>query len=61
MISRKQLEKFKLIYKKEFNREISDQEALTGATELLRLADIIYKSLIEDKRKNKNMKIKRYE
>ena len=31
MISRKQLEKFKLIYKKEFNREISDQEALTGA------------------------------
>lgn len=28
MISKKQLDKFKLIYKKEFNREVSDQEAL---------------------------------
>ena len=28
MISKKQLDKFKLIYKKEFDREVSDQEAL---------------------------------
>lgn len=28
MISKEQLEKFKLIYKKEFNKEISGQEAL---------------------------------
>ncbi len=53
MISKEQLEKFKLIYKKEFNREISDQEALEQATKLLRLVEIIYESFIEDKRKSK--------
>ena len=60
MISKEQLEKFKLIYKKEFNKEISDEEALKGATELLRLTDIIYESLIKYKMSNKNIKIKKY-
>lgn len=57
----KQLEKFKLIYRKEFNKEISDQEALRGITELLRLVDIIYGSLIKNKMSNKNIKFKKYE
>lgn len=48
MISKEQLEEFKLIYKKEFNKEISDQEALEQATKLLRLVEIIYKSALKD-------------
>lgn len=48
MISKEQLEKFKLIYKKEFNKEISDQEALEQATKLLRLVEIIYSNNIID-------------
>jgi hypothetical protein len=49
MISKEQLEKFKLIYKKEFNKEISDQEALEQATKLLRLMEIVYKPLLKNK------------
>lgn len=49
MISKEQLEKFKLIYKKEFNKEISDQEALEQATKLLRLMEIVYKLLLKNK------------
>lgn len=46
MISKEQLEEFKLIYKKEFNKEISDQDALEQATKLLRLMEIVYKSVL---------------
>ncbi len=44
MISKEQLDKFKSIYKKEFNKEISDQEALEQANKLLKLVEIVYKN-----------------
>ena len=51
MISKEQLDKFKLIYKKEFNKEISDQEASEEANKLLRLVEIIYRPLLNSEEK----------
>ena len=48
MISNKQLEKFKDIYKRNFDKDISDQEALKKATKLLRLVEIIYKPMTQE-------------
>ena len=48
MISKKQLEKFKDIYKRNFDKNISDQEALKQATKLLRLVEIIYKPMTQE-------------
>lgn len=59
MISNKQLEEFKRIYRKQFGKDISDQDALESATKLLRLMEIVYKpmtrdefSKLEERRKN---------
>lgn len=43
MISQEALEKYKEIYKKEFGKDISDQEALDQAVSLLTLMDIVYR------------------
>jgi hypothetical protein len=45
MISKEYLQKFKELYKKRFNKDLTDQEALEGATKLLRLIEIIYKPM----------------
>ena len=45
MISEKRLEEFKRLYKKHFNKDISDQEALESATKLLRLVEIVYQPI----------------
>lgn len=45
MISKEQLEEFKRIHKKETGKNISDQEALDGATRLLNLMKAIYKPI----------------
>ena len=42
MISEEQLEEFKLIYKEEFGKEISDKEALDKALNLVNLMKIVY-------------------
>lgn len=59
MISNERLEEFKRIYRKEFGRDISDQDALESATKLLNLLKIVYKPMtkedfarIEERRKN---------
>jgi hypothetical protein len=48
MISEKALKEFKAIYKKEFDIELSDQDALESATKLLRLVEIIYKPMTKE-------------
>ena len=48
MISEKALEKFKTIYKKEFDIDLSDQDSLESATKLLRLVEIIYKPMTKE-------------
>lgn len=48
MISREQPEKFKDIYRKQFGKDISDQEALEKGTRLIRLIEIIYKPMMKD-------------
>lgn len=42
MISEKALKEFKEIYKKEFNIDLSDQDALEKATKLLNLMKAVY-------------------
>jgi hypothetical protein len=48
MISNEQLRKFKTIYKKRFNIELSDQDALESATKLLALMKIVYKPITKE-------------
>lgn len=45
MISKKALDEFKAIWKKEFVEEISDVYALDSATKLLTLTDIVYRQI----------------
>ncbi len=59
MISKESLEEFKRIYRKEFGKDISDQDALESATKLLNLLRVVYKpmtkeefSKLEERRKN---------
>lgn len=48
MISEKDLDKFKKIYKEHFDIELSNQEALDKATKVLRLVEIVYKPMTKD-------------
>lgn len=43
MISKKALEEFKQVWKKEFNEEISDEKAMEEAINLLTLMNVIYR------------------
>lgn len=43
MISPEALEKYKVIYRSKFGKDISDQEALDQAIKLLTLVDIVYR------------------
>lgn len=45
MISDEQLGKYKKIYKKQFGKDISDEEALRQATSLLRMVELVYKPM----------------
>jgi len=47
MISKEHLEKYKALYRKKFGKDISDQEALDGATKLFNLVKAIYKPMIK--------------
>jgi hypothetical protein len=58
MISKEALEKYKAIYRRQFKKDISDQEALEQATKLLNLMRLIYKpmtkadfDMLEERRK----------
>ena len=48
MISKEYLNKFKDIYKRHFDVELSDQEVLEKGTKLVRLMEIIYKPMTEN-------------
>ncbi len=45
MLSKKAIDEFKAIYKKEFGQEISDAEAQEKGMKLLRFFKIIYKPI----------------
>lgn len=45
MLSQKDIEEYKRIYKEEFGEEISDQEALAQGTSLINLMKIIYRPI----------------
>lgn len=47
MILEEMLQKFKELYKKHFNKDLTDQEALESATKLLRMVEIVYKPMTE--------------
>jgi hypothetical protein len=47
MITTEQLEKFKAIYRKEFGKDISNQDALDSATKLVNLMRIVYKPITQ--------------
>jgi len=48
MISEESLAKFKKLYKKEFKKDLSDQDALRQATTLRRMIELIYKPMTID-------------
>lgn len=48
MISNEQLEEFKRIYRKQFGRNISDQDVLESATKLLDLLMVVYKPMTRE-------------
>jgi len=48
MISEKALKEFKAIYKKKFDVDLSNQDALESATKLLKLVEIIYKPMTKE-------------
>ncbi|MDP3697933.1 MAG: hypothetical protein Q8R55_08100 [Candidatus Taylorbacteria bacterium] len=45
MISKEALEEFKVIYKKEYNEDISDEKALDLATNLLNIMNVVYRPI----------------
>lgn len=47
MISKEALDEFKALYKKHFNKEISDQEALDKGTRLIRLIEVVCKEVAQ--------------
>ncbi len=48
MISEKALKEFKEIYKKEFDIDLSDQDALDKATKLLNLIKAVYRPMTKE-------------
>lgn len=48
MLSKEHLEKFKALYKKHFDKDISNQEALDKGTRLINLIKAIYKPTSEN-------------
>ena len=53
MISEEALKEFKLIYKKKFDIELSDKDALEKAAKLLNLMKAIYKPIYKNARNRK--------
>ncbi|MFA5095682.1 MAG: hypothetical protein WC447_03435 [Candidatus Paceibacterota bacterium] len=47
MISDGALKNFQKLYKKHFDKDLTDQEALESATKLVRLVEIVYKPMTE--------------
>ena len=52
MLSTEQVNKFKEIYKKNFGKELSQDEALDKATKLARMFELIYKPIKKEDLKN---------
>jgi hypothetical protein len=50
--TKEQLDEFKQIYKKEFGKEISDEEALEMATDLINLFKVIYRPIPTNNQEN---------
>jgi len=47
MLTREQVEKFQAIYKKQFGKEISYQDALASGISLVRMMKIIYQPITQ--------------
>ena len=45
MLSKEALEEFKAIYKKEYNEDISDENALEMAVNLLNMMNVVYRPI----------------
>ena len=52
MISKKNLQKFKELYKKHFNEDLSDEDALEKAIKLRRMVEIVYQPITEKEYKD---------
>lgn len=48
MLSKKQIKKFQIIYKKHFGKKISKKETVEKGVKLVRLVELIYKPLTKD-------------
>jgi hypothetical protein len=48
MLTNEQIEKFQLIYRKRFGKEISREEAYEKGTKLMRLVELTYKPMTQE-------------
>jgi hypothetical protein len=55
-LSKESIEKFKEIFKKEYGKELSDQEAYESATNLMGLAEVLYKCAQKDYQRKQQLK-----
>lgn len=56
MLTDKQIEKYQLLYKKHFGKEISKEEAYNQGIKLIRLLNIIYKPITKKEYEKYNSK-----
>lgn len=54
-LSQKEIEDYKQIYKKEYGKEISDEEAREAVQNLVRFADLIYELAMKDAMRKKRL------
>ena len=47
MLSKEQIQKFQILYKRRFGKEISEKEAYRYGVKLIRLIELIYKPMTE--------------
>jgi len=55
-ISEEQIEEFKKIYKKEYNKDLTDQEAYEYASSLIGLFDVLYRCEAEELKRKERLK-----
>jgi len=55
-LSKERIEEFKAIFKKEYGKELSDQEAYESATNLMNFAEVLYECAKKDYLRKQQLK-----
>jgi len=55
-LSKKSIDEFKEIYKKEYGKELNDQEAYESATNLMGFVEVLYQCAVKDNQRKRQLK-----